>query len=719
MKKLGHELEEFLEALAEHDEVAVGAAELEGKQEDNGRKGGGRKRRRKIIEQDAEKVVHELNHLEGGTQVSTSAASFSTTAPLSTSTSPTTNTTSSDVSPPMFPRITEDRLKELKVGELRLWLDVLRGFSNDFKPRSKLTKADLIKELLRLEEIVIAAQDKAARIKIGDRTTQEIVIPGFGLTPTALTQKGWPSVSRESLLAVAKQATKDAETATISADRDEDVELEYNKKKGQDQDDDEEASSSSEQGLPTRTSPPPFDPSLTDWLENNGILQGFMLPLANYAKSYTKRGTSTGGGSTSSSTSSSSTSSSSTSSSTSSSKDDRAREIPRIFMNLNLYTETGRLACRHPNLQNVPTATRKYNLRECFSAAPGKTFVIVDYSQLELRVLAHLTSCRSMLDGFLRGGDFHSRTAMNMFPHIKEEYERRSREKRLTTSTGGGDHSTTSSINSSSFSSSSSTTEGSHEQDEDDIAFVKEKYPVERKKAKTLNFSVVYGATKHGLAKTLQLEGGTEEAQQIIDLWYKNFPEVLKWQQQTVEHATRYGYVETLLGRRRWIPDMMAPYKGSSGAGLLSAWGRSANRAGIPVTSPLYSAAAAGDHQGQGYSNNNSANSSPFGTPWRGPISWQRRKHLERVCSNTPVQGSAADVVTSAMIQLHKSKLLHDLGFVQVLQVHDELVLEGPKEHAEEARAEVVRLAENAQVGMMLKLQCPLLVDSKISETWC
>jgi DNA polymerase I len=93
----------------------------------------------------------------------------------------------------------------------------------------------------------------------------------------------------------------------------------------------------------------------------------------------------------------------------------------RVHCSLNLNTETGRLSARKPNLQNQPAyAKDKYKIRKAFIKEEGNKLIIADYGQLELRILAHMTNCKSMLDAFQKGGDFHSRTAINMYPHVKQ-----------------------------------------------------------------------------------------------------------------------------------------------------------------------------------------------------------------------------------------------------------------------------------------------------------
>jgi DNA polymerase I len=145
----------------------------------------------------------------------------------------------------------------------------------------------------------------------------------------------------------------------------------------------------------------------------------------------------------------------------------------RIHCSLNLNTETGRLSSRRPNLQNQPALEKdQYKIRDAFVAEEGNTFVVADYGQLELRLLAHITNCKSMLDAFEKGGCFHSRTAMGMYPYIKEAIDRG--EVLL---------------------------EWDYSKGKPPLPLVKDKFASERRKAKTLNFSIAYGKTIHGLAK--------------------------------------------------------------------------------------------------------------------------------------------------------------------------------------------------------------------------
>lgn len=262
-------------------------------------------------------------------------------------------------------------------------------------------------------------------------------------------------------------------------------------------------------------------------------------------------------------------------------------------------------------MQNQPALEKdQYKIRDAFIASPGNTLIVADYGQLELRLLAHITNCRSMLDAFQQGGCFHSRTAMGMYNYIKDAVD-----------TG------------------QVLLEWDYSKGQPTVPLVKDTYGAERRKAKTLNFSIAYGKTVHGLAEDWGIN--TEEAQKTLDAWYKDRPEVLAWQQKTKNFARYHGYVRTLMGRYRQLPDAQT------------------------------SGAAAG--------------------------------HALRAAINTPIQGSAADVVIMAMIRLWKNNLLKELGWKLLLQIHDEVILEGPKETVAEALKEVRACMENPFDGFGLK----------------
>ncbi|KAK4744111.1 hypothetical protein SAY87_010423 [Trapa incisa] len=300
----------------------------------------------------------------------------------------------------------------------------------------------------------------------------------------------------------------------------------------------------------------------------------------------------------------------------------------RIHCSLNINTETGRLSARRPNLQNQPALEKdRYKIRQAFIAAPGNSLIVADYGQLELRILAHLANCKSMLEAFEAGGDFHSRTALNMYDYIREAVEKE--EVILEW-------------------------HGQPGEDKPPVPLLKDAFASERRKAKMLNFSIAYGKTPMGLARDWKVS--VEEARKTVDLWYKERQEVRTWQEKRKLEAREHGQVYTLLGRARRFPSF--------------------SRA-----------------------------------------SYALKGHIERAAINTPVQGSAADVATCAMLQIFKNERLKELGWKLLLQVHDEVILEGPSESAEEAKAIVVNCMSKPFDGKNI-LRVELAVDANYAGNW-
>ncbi|XP_038973141.1 DNA polymerase I A, chloroplastic-like [Phoenix dactylifera] len=300
----------------------------------------------------------------------------------------------------------------------------------------------------------------------------------------------------------------------------------------------------------------------------------------------------------------------------------------RVHCSLNINTETGRLSARRPNLQNQPALEKdRYKIRQAFIAEPGHTLIVADYGQLELRILAHLANCKSMLDAFKAGGDFHSRTAVNMYAHIRKAVE----EKRVLLEW--------------------------HPQPGEEkppVPLLKDAFAAERRKAKMLNFSIAYGKTPVGLSRDWKVS--TKEAKKTVKLWYDDRKEVLRWQEECKRQAWEHGCVYTLLGRRRCFPPMTHASHGQKG-------------------------------------------------------------HMERAAINTPVQGSAADVAMCAMLEIDRNTRLKELGWRLLLQVHDEVILEGPTESAELAKAIVTECMSKPFYGTNF-LQVDLSVDAKCAQNW-
>ncbi len=259
---------------------------------------------------------------------------------------------------------------------------------------------------------------------------------------------------------------------------------------------------------------------------------------------------------------------------------------------------TGRLSSTNPNLQNIPIRTPLgREIRACFVAEPGNVLISADYSQVELRVLAHIAGEEVLKEIFRRGEDVHTATAASILGVDPEQLDAGSRSK-----------------------------------------------------AKMVNYGIVYGLSAFGLADRLQIP--REEAQEFIDRYLDGFPAVREFIRATIEQATDQGYVTTLMGRRRQIPELRAR-------------------------------------------------------------NFQMRQLGERLAVNTIIQGTAADVIKLAMVRADAALRSSGLATRLILQIHDELLFEGPAEEAERARDLVVPEMVNA-----LELDPPLVVDAGIGPNW-
>jgi DNA polymerase-1 len=259
---------------------------------------------------------------------------------------------------------------------------------------------------------------------------------------------------------------------------------------------------------------------------------------------------------------------------------------------------TGRLSSSDPNLQNIPVRTRRGGeIRRAFIAPPGHLLLIADYSQIELRLLAHLSGDPSFVAAFQRGGDIHRQTAAVIFgvPEDKVTGEMRAR-------------------------------------------------------AKTINFATIYG--QGALALSRQLSITLDEAKAFIKHYFERFAGVRAWLDKTVEEARQRGFVETLFGRRRYIPEL-----------------RDRN--------------------------------------------FSIRAFGERTATNSPLQGSAADLIKIAMIRIHAALTRDRLETRMLLQVHDELVFELPESERTVAEALVKREMEG-----VASLAVPLLVSVGAGKNW-
>jgi DNA polymerase-1 len=201
----------------------------------------------------------------------------------------------------------------------------------------------------------------------------------------------------------------------------------------------------------------------------------------------------------------------------------------RVHCSLNLNTDTGRLSSRKPNLQNQPALDKdRYKIRDAFIAPPGKKLIVADYSQLELRLLAHITQCKGMIEAFKAGGDFHSRTAMGMYDYVANSIEKGETLLEWDSSKG---------------------------KTKPPVPLLKDFYAMERKKAKILNFSIAYGKTPYGLSKDFGVS--RKEAAETLEKWYADRQEVRIWQENAIQTARLFGYTRTLMGRYRRLPDAM------------------------------------------------------------------------------------------------------------------------------------------------------------------
>ncbi len=261
-------------------------------------------------------------------------------------------------------------------------------------------------------------------------------------------------------------------------------------------------------------------------------------------------------------------------------------------------TATGRLSSSDPNLQNIPIRTELgRRIRGAFIPEKGNLFVSADYSQVELRVLAHLSEDNVLMDAFRNNQDIHERTAREVFGEAARN-------------------------NPSDY----------------------------RRRAKVINFGIVYGLSAFGLAQRLAIP--REDAQAFIDAYFERYKGVRIWLDRTIDEARRSGMVRTLLGRIRPIPD---------------------------IHSKDYAV----------------------------------RQFAERTAVNTPIQGTAADIIKIAMIRIWQMLQKKGLSSKILLQVHDELVLESPEQEVKKVQEIVRHEMENA-----VPLQVPLRVDMGLGNSW-
>lgn len=261
-------------------------------------------------------------------------------------------------------------------------------------------------------------------------------------------------------------------------------------------------------------------------------------------------------------------------------------------------TATGRLSSSHPNLQNIPIRSKNgRKIRAAFIAQKDYVLLAADYSQIELRIMAHLSKDPSLLHAFANNIDIHTNTASEVFDCAIEEVTKDMR---------------------------------SH--------------------AKAVNFGLIYGMSAFGLAKQLGIDRA--KAQKYIDTYFARYPKVKQYMEDTRLQAKEDGYVQTVFGRRLYLPEI------------------------------------------------NAKNS-------------MRRKYAERTAINAPMQGTAADIIKLAMIEVQKSLDANFPTVMLIMQVHDELVLEAPKNQAKAVANMLQDKMQNAA-----KLSVPLLVEIGTAENW-
>jgi DNA polymerase-1 len=197
----------------------------------------------------------------------------------------------------------------------------------------------------------------------------------------------------------------------------------------------------------------------------------------------------------------------------------------RIHPEWKFDTSTGRLACRRPNLQNLPSGGNDvYSIRSAFKASPGKTLIIADYSQLEMRVLAHMSNCPLMIEKLTKGGDYHSEVTAEMFDYVAEAVAL----QQVVVNADAKDASSKM------------------------LPTIKEKFNLERQKAKAINFSIIYGKEAATLGEDLQIS--KQEAEGLIEAWYASKPEVKIWRQEVIRQCSHSKSALSLLGRVRTLP---------------------------------------------------------------------------------------------------------------------------------------------------------------------
>ncbi len=275
-------------------------------------------------------------------------------------------------------------------------------------------------------------------------------------------------------------------------------------------------------------------------------------------------------------------------------------ESQRVHTSYSLVgAQTGRLSSTEPNLQNIPIRTEiGRQIRTCFVADPGNVILAADYSQIELRLAAHMADVPSLKEAFAQGEDIHARTAREMFGEVNRDT---------------------------------------------------------RGRAKTINFAILYGISRWGLATRLGVE--PDEAQAMIDRYFQRFPGIQRFIHETLESVRARGFSQTLFGRKCWFPRIASP------------------------------------HQAE-------------------------RQGSERAAINAPIQGTSADIIKRAMARMMPALSDAGLGHARMLlQVHDELVFELPAEDVAIARPVIERVMADAALPSV-KLDVPLGIEIGTGASW-
>ena len=264
-----------------------------------------------------------------------------------------------------------------------------------------------------------------------------------------------------------------------------------------------------------------------------------------------------------------------------------------------MITATGRLSSTGPNLQNIPVRTQEgRRIRECFVAGTGyESLLTADYSQIEMRIMAHLSSDKNLLEAFNMGEDLHSTIASEVFGVAATRVD-----------------------------------------------------PEMRRQIKAMSYGLAYGLSAYGLS--VQLSISPPEAQLLMERYFERFGGIRDYLSSVVEQARKVGYTETIMGRRRYLPDLLDD-----------------NR--------------------------------------------QRREIAERMALNAPIQGSAADIIKEAMLNVERAIDTHGLKSRLLLQVHDELICE-----VASGEAEILTEIMRKEMGSAYPLKAPLAVSVGIGKSW-